>query len=143
MDIQLEPKNTISSNISKHAETIVVGVLVAFYLFISNYFYWGATFSNGGGISTLPTSGGSDPYYNFIIILHILATHHQLVFDPLMNYPLGTTNPRNPFFHWFIVLVAELFSPLVSVQTAAFYAFDLIVFLGSSCISINVVPEML
>ena len=124
MDIQLEPKNTISSNISKHAETIVVGVLVAFYLFISNYFYWGATFSNGGGISTLPTSGGSDPYYNFIIILHILATHHQLVFDPLMNYPLGTTNPRNPFFHWFIVLVAELFSPFVSVQTAAFYAFE-------------------
>ncbi len=124
MDIQFEPKNSISTNISKHAETIVVGVLVAFYLFISNYFYWGATFSNGGGISTLPTSGGSDPYYNFIIILHILATHHQLVFDPLMNYPIGTTNPRNPFFHWFIVLIAEVLSPLVGAQTAAFYAFE-------------------
>lgn len=124
MELQLEPKFNTLSRIYKHSEVIIVGILVAFYLFISNYYYWSATFVYGGGILALPTSGGSDPYYNFVAILHILTTHTQLVFDPTLNYPLGTTNPRNPFFHWFIVLVAEILSPFYGADQAAFYAFE-------------------
>ena len=124
MELQLEPKFNALSRIYNHSEVIIVGILVAFYLFLSNYFYWSATFVYGGGIAALPTSGGSDPYYNFIAILHILNQHTQLVYDPTLNYPLGTINPRNPFFHWFIALVAEILSPFYGAQTAAFYAFE-------------------
>ena len=124
MELQFEPRFNVLSRIYKHSEVIIVGILVAFYLFISNYYYWSATFVYGGGIPALPTSGGSDPYYNFVAILHILTQHTQLVFDPTLNYPLGTTNPRNPFFHWFIVLVAEILSPIYGAQQAAFFAFE-------------------
>ncbi len=124
MELQLEPKFNALSRIYNHSEVIIVGILVAFYLFLSNYFYWSATFVYGGGIAALPTSGGSDPYYNFIAILHIINQHTQLVYDPTLNYPLGTINPRNPFFHWFIALVAEILSPFYGAQTAAFYAFE-------------------
>lgn len=124
MELQLGPKFNTLSRIYNHSEVMIVGILVAFYLFLSNYFYWAATFVYGGGIAALPTSGGSDPYYNFIAILHIINQHTQLVFDPTMNYPLGTTNPRNPFFHWFIALVAEILSPIYGAQQAAFYAFE-------------------
>ncbi len=124
MELQLQPKFNALSRIYNHSEVIIVGILVAFYLFLSNYFYWAATFVYGGGIAALPTSGGSDPYYNFVAILHILNQHTQLVFDPTMNYPLGTTNPRNPFFHWFIALVAEILSPFYGADQAAFYAFE-------------------
>ncbi len=124
MELQFEPRYNVLSRIYRHSEVIIVGILVAFYLFISNYYYWSATMVLGGGLAALPTSGGSDPYYNFQIILHILTYHSQLIFDPSLNYPLGTTNPRNPFFHWFIVLVAEILSPFMNVDQAAFYAFE-------------------
>ncbi len=124
MELQLEPRYNVLSRVYRHSEVIIVGILVAFYLFISNYFYWSATMIYGGGLAALPTSGGSDPYYNFQIILHILTYHTQLITDPTLNYPLGTTNPRNPFFHWFIVLVAEIMSPFMNVDQAAFYAFE-------------------
>ncbi|HLH86034.1 MAG TPA: STT3 domain-containing protein, partial [Thermoplasmataceae archaeon] len=110
--------------LTPYSEYIFIGILVALYLFFSNYFAWGSTFVNGGGIATLPTSGGSDPYYNFRVILYILQTHHELIYDPALNYPLGSINPRNPFFHWLIVLVAELLGPLMGTQNAAFYAFE-------------------
>ncbi len=124
MELQLEPKFNGLSRIYNYSEVIIVGILVAVYLFLSNYFYWAATFVYGGGIAALPTSGGSDPYYNFVAILHILNQHTQLVYDPTLNYPLGTINPRNPFFHWFIALVAEILSPIYGAQNAAFYAFE-------------------
>lgn len=124
MELQFEPRFNILSKLQKHSEVYIVGILVAFYLFFSNYYYWSATFTYGGGITALPTSGGSDPYYNFVAILHILVYHSQLIFDPTLNYPLGTTNPRNPFFHWFIVLCAEILSPFMGTEQAAFYAFE-------------------
>ncbi len=124
MELQLEPRFNVLSRIYKHSEVIIVGILVAFYLFLSNYYYWSATFVYGGGIAALPTSGGSDPYYNFVVIQYILTHHTQLVFDPTLNFPLGTNNPRNPFFHWFIVLVAEILGPFMGTEQAAFYAFE-------------------
>ncbi len=124
MELQLETKFNGLSRIYNYSEVIIVGILVAVYLFLSNYFYWAATFTYGGGIAALPTSGGSDPYYNFVAILHILNLHTQLVHDPTLNYPLGTINPRNPFFHWLIALVAEILSPIYGTQNAAFYVFE-------------------
>jgi dolichyl-diphosphooligosaccharide--protein glycosyltransferase len=111
--------------LQRYSEPIFVGILVLLYLFLANYFSWNITFGAGaGGIATLPTSGGSDPYYNFRIILYILQYHVQLIHDPALAYPFGSTNPRNPFFHWLVVLVAEIMSVHMNVQTAAFYAFE-------------------
>jgi dolichyl-diphosphooligosaccharide--protein glycosyltransferase len=111
--------------LQRYTEPIFIGILVLLYLFLANYFSWSITFGTGaGGISTLPTSGGSDPYYNFRIILYILQYHVQLIHDPALAYPFGSTNPRNPFFHWLVVLVAEIMSVHMNVQLAAYYAFE-------------------
>lgn len=111
--------------LQRYTEPIFIGILVLLYLFLANYFSWSITFGAGsGGISTLPTSGGSDPYYNFRIILYILQYHVQLIHDPALAYPFGSTNPRNPFFHWLVVLVAEIMSVHMNVQLAAYYAFE-------------------
>ena len=111
--------------LQRYSEPIFVGILVLLYLFLSNYFSWNLTFgAASGGITTLPTSGGSDPYYNFEIIRYILQYHVQLIYDPSLNYPFGTINPRNPFFHWMVVLAAEIMSVHMNVYTASYYAFE-------------------
>ena len=121
-----ERTENLSIWVQKHVEYIVVGILMVFYLFVSNYFAWGPTFVTGGGIAVLPTSGGSDPYYNWMNIVYFITYHHWIVFDPRMNYPIGTINPRNPFFHMLVIVVAETFGPIfhVGVETVAFYAFE-------------------
>lgn len=124
MDIQYDQESTVQARLARHADFIIVGILFVFYLFFANYYAWGLTFVNGGGISTLPTSGGSDPYYNFYLILHFLSTGHWLVHDPSLNYPFGSTNPRNPFFHVMLVFVAEVLAPIFGAKMAAFYAFE-------------------
>ncbi len=124
METQLDQNITLRAMVAKHTDFLVVGILFVFYLFFANYFAWGLTFVNGGGISTLPTSGGSDPYYNFYLILHFLSTGHWLVHDPALNFPFGSTNPRNPFFHVMLVFVAEVLSPIFGAKMAAFYAFE-------------------
>ncbi len=124
MDIQYDQDSTIQARLTRHADFLIIGILFVFYLFFANYYAWGLTFVNGGGISTLPTSGGSDPYYNFYLILHFLSTGHWLVHDPSLNYPFGSTNPRNPFFHVMLVFVAEVLAPIFGAKMAAFYAFE-------------------
>ncbi len=113
--------------VREHIEYIFISLLVIFYLFVSNYFAWGPTFVSGGGVGVLPTSGGSDPYYNWMNIVYFITYHHWIVFDPRMNYPIGTINPRNPFFHMVVIVVAEAFGPLFGtngVTNVAFYAFE-------------------
>ena len=100
-------------------EVILLSLLMLIYLFIGTYFAVGVTFSNG----VLNVSGGSDPYYNFRAIEYILTTHHWLTFDPALNYPLGSTDPRTPFFHWFVAFMATLMSPFMNTLTAAKYVF--------------------
>ena len=121
-----ERTENLSIWVQNHIEYIVVGILMVFYLFISNYFAWGPTFVTGGGIAVFPTSGGSDPYYNWMNIVYFITYHHWIVFDPRMNYPVGTINPRNPFFHMLVIVIAETFGPIfhVGVETVAFYAFE-------------------
>ncbi len=96
-------------------------ILVSFYLFISNYFVWGQAFVGG----VVNTSGGSDPYYNFRIIQHILTYHTALLHDPSLAYPLGANNPRPPFFYFLTVLVAVIISPAVGgIANGAYYFFN-------------------
>ena len=104
----------------KYPEVVVLTVLVGFYLFLANYFAWSVTFQ--GGFFT--TSGGSDPYYNWINILHVIQTGHWLSFDPTLNYPVGTVNPRTPFFHLLVVFIAVVMSPFMNITGAALLTFE-------------------
>ncbi|MEM0154993.1 MAG: hypothetical protein QW597_00080 [Thermoplasmataceae archaeon] len=106
--------------IRKYPEVVVITVLVGIYLFLANYYAWSSTFQN----FFFTTSGGSDPYFNWITIQHFLQTGHWLMFEPSLNYPIGTTNPRNPFFQVMTVFIAVLMSPFMNIQNAAFFTFE-------------------
>ncbi len=96
-------------------EVIVLPVLLLVYMILANIYAYPATF-NG---SSFPTSGGSDPYYNYRAIIYTLQYHTWLTHDNLLNYPLGANNPRTPLFHFFIILVSFILSPFVNIYQAA------------------------
>ena len=116
---QVQPIQGFKSWISRNSEFTIIAMLVAIYLFIGNYFAWQQAFV--GMVANV--SGGSDPYFNYYIIQQIIATGHLLTYTQALNYPIGSGNPRNPFFHELIVFIAEILSPILGVKTAAYYAF--------------------
>lgn len=85
---------------------------LAFFLRV----YWGIGPSIKYGFSV---SGGSDSYYHERIITYILSSGHQLLNDPMLNYPIGMDNPRPPLFHWAIVLFSYIFYPFMNPTDAA------------------------
>ncbi len=113
-------------DIGIEVKTGIVLVLTFFLsLFLSSYFIIGVAIKGHYAVS-----GGSDAYYNMRIIQYILSTHHQLLFDPSLNYPIGLENPRPPFFHWFAVLLGYAFSPFLG----GVYASTMTMFLMSTAI---------
>jgi dolichyl-diphosphooligosaccharide--protein glycosyltransferase len=113
-------------NLSTESKTGVVLALTFFLsLFLSLFFVIGPAVKGGWAVS-----GGSDAYYNMHIVQYILSTHHQLLFDPSLNYPIGLENPRPPFFHWLIVLLGYAFSPLLG----GVYNSTMTMFLASTAI---------
>lgn len=109
----------LKSLLTNNPEIIALSLLMLLYLFLGNYFAVYQTFY----VSGVPTSGGSDPYYNLRVIDYILTNKHFLVYDYALNYPLGSRDPRNPFFHEFIVLIAVILSPVYGLLNSALYAF--------------------
>ena len=108
-----EATNTTSfTRIKSYLTKNYVGItlLLSFFLslFLSSFYVIGVAVKGNFAVS-----GGSDAYYNMRIIQYILATHHQLLYDPLLNYPIGLENPRPPFFHWLAVLLGYAFSPFL------------------------------
>ncbi|MCL5874367.1 MAG: glycosyltransferase family 39 protein, partial [Candidatus Thermoplasmatota archaeon] len=113
-------------NLSTESKAGVVLALTFFLsLFLSLFFVIGPAVKGGWAVS-----GGSDAYYNMHIVQYILSTHHQLLFDPSLNYPIGLENPRPPFFHWLIVLLGYAFSPLLG----GVYNSTMTMFLASTAI---------
>ncbi len=104
---------------------IILGVTFFFSLFLSLFFVIGPAVK-----ADYAVSGGSDAYYNMRIVQFILSTHHQLLFDPSLNYPIGLENPRPPFFHWLIVLLGYAFSPFLG----GVYKSTMTMFLASTAI---------
>jgi len=115
-----------AQDIGTEVRTGIVLILTFFLsLFLSSYFIIGVAIKGHYAVS-----GGSDAYYNMRIIQYILSTHHQLLFDSLLNYPVGLENPRPPFFHWFAVLLGYAFSPFLG----GVYASTMTMFLMSTAI---------
>jgi len=105
----------------RHWSTLAA-LLVVFgiAMFLRTYFVYGAA------IPDRLYSGGSDSFYHDAIIRHAYATGHQLTFDPLLNYPLGLTNPRPPLFQWWTLLSGYVISPAFpSAWSAITYSFIL------------------
>jgi dolichyl-diphosphooligosaccharide--protein glycosyltransferase len=63
---------------------------------------WGALYTYGGG---------SDSYYHSRVMEYIIANRHNLIFDPMLNFPVGAINPREPLFDWMNAVLGLIFSP--------------------------------
>ncbi len=56
-------------------------------------------------------AGGSDSYYHSRVATYIIQNHQNLVFDPLLHYPVGAYNPREPLFDWMNAILGIIFAP--------------------------------
>ncbi|HLY77632.1 MAG TPA: carboxypeptidase regulatory-like domain-containing protein, partial [Thermoplasmata archaeon] len=68
--------------------------------------------------------GGSDSFYHWRVTEFILTNHHNLIRDPLLRYPLGAINPREPLFDWMNAILGTLFAPIFggsAINAAAFF----------------------
>jgi dolichyl-phosphooligosaccharide-protein glycotransferase len=68
---------------------------------------------------------GNDDYYHHRVVEYIQTTGHHLLRDPLLNYPVGTTNPRPPLYNWHVAMegrVLEAFG--MEADQAASYALE-------------------
>lgn len=69
--------------------------------------------------------GGSDSFYHYRVSEYIVQNHVNLIHDPLLKYPLGAINPREPLFDWMNAILAIIFAPLFGGNTAGAVAFFL------------------
>ncbi len=63
--------------------------------------------------------GGSDSFYHFRVSYYIVLNHRNLIFDPLLNYPNGAINPREPLFDWMNAILGILFAGFFGGNTQA------------------------
>jgi len=63
---------------------------------------WGPLFTYGGG---------SDSFYHSRVMTYIIQNHQNLVHDPLLRFPVGATNPREPLFDWMNAVLGIVFAP--------------------------------
>jgi dolichyl-diphosphooligosaccharide--protein glycosyltransferase len=70
-------------------------------------------------------SGGSDSYYHNYVITHADETGEHHFWDNMLNYPVGTRNPRPPLYDWSVSLMGLGLSPFFDgdTYTSTFYAF--------------------
>ena len=70
-------------------------------------------------------AGGSDSYYHSRVMQYIILNHTNLIVDPLLKYPLGAINPREPLFDWMNAIFGILFAPFFGGNAQAAGAFFL------------------
>jgi dolichyl-phosphooligosaccharide-protein glycotransferase len=56
-------------------------------------------------------AGGSDSYYHSRVTTYIITNHANLVYDPLIHFPVGGYNPREPLFDWMNAILGLVFAP--------------------------------
>ena len=57
-------------------------------------------------------AGGSDSFYHSRVMTYIILNHTNLIHDPLLHYPFGGINPREPLFDWMNAILGIIFAPL-------------------------------
>jgi len=56
-------------------------------------------------------AGGSDSYYHSRVTTYIILTHTNLIHDPMLKFPFGAINPREPLFDWMNAILGIVFAP--------------------------------
>ena len=56
-------------------------------------------------------AGGSDSYYHSRVMQYIIQNHTNLIHDPLLRFPTGALNPREPLFDWMNAILGIVFAP--------------------------------
>ena len=62
-----------------------------------------------GPLFTYP--GGSDSVLHSRVMSYIILNHRNLIVDPMLRFPIGAVNPREPLFDWMNALLGMLFAP--------------------------------
>jgi len=70
-------------------------------------------------------AGGSDSYYHSRVMTYIILNHTNLILDPLLKYPFGAINPREPLFDWMNAILGLVFAPFFGGNANAAGAFFL------------------
>ena len=72
-------------------------------------------------------AGGSDSYYHSRVMQYIILTHTNLVHDPMLKFPVGALNPREPLFDWMNAVLGIVFAPFFggNAVTAGAWFLDL------------------
>ncbi|MCI4330719.1 MAG: carboxypeptidase regulatory-like domain-containing protein [Thermoplasmata archaeon] len=94
----------------RHVWTVVI-LLTAFTSAILIRSLWTAQIIQQWG-PLYVYGGGSDSFYHSRVSEYIVLNHHNLVRDPLLNYPNGAVNPREPLFDWMNAILGILFAGL-------------------------------
>ncbi|MCK4266618.1 MAG: glycosyltransferase family 39 protein, partial [Thermoplasmata archaeon] len=106
--------------LKNHWKTIVV-LLFIFCLALFVRGYYGLETATEDGFLL---SGGSDSYYHNLVIDDILDTGKHRFWDNMLNYPVGSRNPRPPLYDWSVGLGGIALSPFFNdVDTSMFYVF--------------------
>jgi dolichyl-phosphooligosaccharide-protein glycotransferase len=56
-------------------------------------------------------AGGSDSYYHSRVMAYIALNHRNLIHDPMLKFPVGAINPREPLFDWMNGVLGVVFAP--------------------------------
>ncbi|HXQ48724.1 MAG TPA: hypothetical protein VN842_02960, partial [Thermoplasmata archaeon] len=56
-------------------------------------------------------AGGSDSFYHSRVTSYIILTHTNLIKDPMLKFPFGAINPREPLFDWMNAILGIVFAP--------------------------------
>ena len=56
-------------------------------------------------------AGGSDSYYHSRVMQYIILNHTNLIHDPMLKFPFGAINPREPLFDWMNAVLGLVFAP--------------------------------
>ena len=111
-------------------DAVVPVLLVLLFLLaiaIRGVYYWGPA------VEPIKTYGsqafvlsGNDPDYHKIVVDYIQATHRELTFDPMMNYPAGAPNANPPLYEWSVALMGYLIAPFFhgDITTATWYMME-------------------
>ena len=95
----------------KWAFIFILGIFVL-ALFLRTYFIWSPATEDGYKLT-----GGSDPYYHKRVVDYVQDEKKHLMQDDLLNYPLGSKNPRPPAFDWSMAVLGMAASPFFDGDT--------------------------
>jgi asparagine N-glycosylation enzyme membrane subunit Stt3 len=62
---------------------------------------------------------GNDPYYHKHAVDEIVEDWEHLEYDPMLNYPVGQTNPNPPLYEWSIAIGSEVIEPFTGSSDEA------------------------